>query len=164
MRTSQCQTHARDSVTSGSPSVHSRVPSPPSTATLTLAALLILAITSCKSAPPQVQQATIHQNLIFSQLDDVCSSYLFANLPLQETDTLVELCVMMLVQKSKALKGREKNKRPQVSGLSEGLLIPQVHTRRDRGVSVHDDLQGHTGIQSRGFFLYRPRNGRRSQE
>uniref|UniRef100_A0A8C5FJ30 Neuromedin U C-terminal domain-containing protein n=1 Tax=Gadus morhua TaxID=8049 RepID=A0A8C5FJ30_GADMO len=29
---------------------------------------------------------------------------------------------------------------------------------------LQDDLQGPTGIQSRGFFLYRPRNGRRSQE
>uniref|UniRef100_A0A668A9J1 Neuromedin U C-terminal domain-containing protein n=1 Tax=Myripristis murdjan TaxID=586833 RepID=A0A668A9J1_9TELE len=43
-------------------------------------------------------------------------------------------------------------------------LVPQLHTRRERGVSVRADLQGPGGIQSRGYFLYRPRNGRRSLE
>ncbi|XP_040896499.1 neuromedin-U isoform X2 [Toxotes jaculatrix] len=70
--------------------------------------------------------------------DAVCSSYLSADLQFWASDVLGELCVLMLVQKSKELKVRENSKRA--------------------------ELQGPGGIQSRGYFLYRPRNGRRSLE
>ncbi|XP_059353963.1 uncharacterized protein LOC132091895 isoform X7 [Carassius carassius] len=58
----------------------------------------------------------------------------------QTSDVLEDLCFRMLgsLQKSKEITARETRKR--------------------------DDLQGPGRIQSRGFFLYRPRNGRRSDE
>ncbi|TKS74981.1 Neuromedin-U Neuromedin-U-25 [Collichthys lucidus] len=112
--------------------------SPLSTASITLAALLILTIPVCNSAPAELQQATTDQRQILSQIDAMCSSYLSADLKFWASDLLGELCVLMLVQKSKELKVRENSKRAEV--------------------------QGPGGIQSRGYFLYRPRNGRRSLE
>uniref|UniRef100_A0AAQ5XBK3 Neuromedin U C-terminal domain-containing protein n=1 Tax=Amphiprion ocellaris TaxID=80972 RepID=A0AAQ5XBK3_AMPOC len=81
----------------------------------------------------------------------------------QASDILGELCVLMLVQKSKELKVQENSKRtPRLHPLLR--LISQLHTRRERELTMHAELQGPGGIQSRGYFLYRPRNGRRSLE
>ncbi|XP_029285812.1 neuromedin-U isoform X4 [Cottoperca gobio] len=109
-----------------------------STASIALTALLILTIPVCTSAPAELQQATTGQRQILSQIDAVCSSYLSADLKIWASDVLGELCVLMLFQKSKELKVQENSKRAEV--------------------------QGPGGIQSRGYFLYRPRNGRRSLE
>ncbi|XP_060885007.1 neuromedin-U [Labrus mixtus] len=111
--------------------------SPLSPASITLTALLILCVPVCTSAPAELYQTTTAQRQLLSQIDDVCSSYLSADLKMWESDVLGELCVLMLVQKSKELK---------VRGSKRG------------------ELQGPGGIQSRGYFLYRPRNGRRSLE
>uniref|UniRef100_A0A671LZN3 Neuromedin-U-like n=1 Tax=Sinocyclocheilus anshuiensis TaxID=1608454 RepID=A0A671LZN3_9TELE len=78
--------------------------------------------------------------------------------------------------------------KPNGAGLSDGTstvlhplleLIPQLARRRSRRMKLNvcilhaylhsdyisaDDLQGPGRIQSRGYFLYRPRNGRRSDE
>ncbi|TDH08196.1 hypothetical protein EPR50_G00094660 [Perca flavescens] len=108
--------------------------SPLSTASVTLTALLILTIPVCKSAPAELQQT----DQLLSQIDAVCSSYFSTDLKFWASDILGELCVLMLVQKSKELKVRGNSKRA--------------------------ELQGPGGIQSRGYFLYRPRNGRRSLE
>ncbi|XP_058494922.1 neuromedin-U [Solea solea] len=140
MRTIQCQSHPEQH--GASSSLHSLrsssgtiTMSPLSSSSISLAALLILTLPICKSAPAEV---TIGQSQPQSQIDAVCSSYLSADHKFQASDVLGELCVMMLVQRSKELKGQEKSKRA--------------------------ELQGPGGIQSRGYFLYRPRNGRRSLE
>ncbi|XP_030584008.1 neuromedin-U [Archocentrus centrarchus] len=119
-------------------SLSSSAMSPLSTASITFAALLILTIPVCHSAPADLQQATTDQRQLLSKIDAVCSSYLSADLRFLPSDVLGELCVLMLVQKSKELNVRENSKRA--------------------------ELQGPGGIQSRGYFLYRPRNGRRSLE
>ncbi|GAA6217861.1 neuromedin-U isoform X1 [Lates japonicus] len=181
MRTFQSQSQpAQRGASSSLHSLSSSAMSPLSTASITLAALLILTIPVCKSAPAELQQATTDQRQLLSQIDAVCSSYLSAGLKFQASDALGELCVLMLVQKLKELKLRENSKRflfhysrPQGSTLSEGMthvlhillhLLSQLHTRRERGLSMRAELQGPAGIQSRGYFLYRPRNGRRSLE
>ncbi|XP_017691991.1 PREDICTED: neuromedin-U isoform X3 [Lepidothrix coronata] len=41
-------------------------------------------------------------------------------------------------------------------------LVPQLNERRLKRYKVDEELQGPGGIQSRGYFFYRPRNGRRS--
>ncbi|KAK5869910.1 hypothetical protein PBY51_024589 [Eleginops maclovinus] len=109
-----------------------------STASGTLTALLILTIPVCTCAPAELQQAITDQRQLLSQIDAVCSSYLSADLKILESDVLEELCVLMLFRKSKEMKVQEKSKR--------------------------GEAQGPGGIQSRGYFLYRPRNGRRSLE
>ncbi|XP_004557206.1 neuromedin-U isoform X2 [Maylandia zebra] len=119
-------------------SLSSSAMSPLRTASITFAALLILTIPVCQSAPADLQQATADQGQLLREIDAMCSSYLSEDLRFLASDVLGELCVLMLVQKSKELNVRENSKRA--------------------------DLQGPGGIQSRGYFLYRPRNGRRSLE
>ncbi|XP_041862905.1 neuromedin-U isoform X2 [Melanotaenia boesemani] len=109
-----------------------------SPASITLTALLILTIPACTGAPADIQQATTDQRQLHLQIDSVCSSYPSADLNSWASDVLGELCVLMLVQKSKELRVQENSKRA--------------------------ELQGPGGIESRGYFLYRPRNGRRSLE
>ncbi|XP_033478422.1 neuromedin-U [Epinephelus fuscoguttatus] len=182
MRTVQSQSqHAQRGASSSLHSLSSGGVSPLSTASVTLTALLIiLTIPVCQSAPAELQQATTDQRQLLSQIDAVCSSYLSADLKFWASDVLGELCVLMLVQKSKELKVRENSKRflfhysrQQSSALSDRVtpplhpllrLVSQLHTRRERGLSMRAELQGPGGIQSRGYFLYRPRNGRRSLE
>uniref|UniRef100_A0A3B3BX98 Neuromedin U C-terminal domain-containing protein n=1 Tax=Oryzias melastigma TaxID=30732 RepID=A0A3B3BX98_ORYME len=117
--------------------------SPPSTASITVAALLVLSIPACTDA--------------------VCTSYLHTDLKFWASDLIGELCVMMLVQNSKERRVEEDTKR--TSELHPLLyLVSQLHTRRERELSMRAELQGPGGIESRGYFLYRPRNGRRSLE
>ncbi|KAK2835859.1 hypothetical protein Q5P01_016343 [Channa striata] len=168
------------SLSSSSSSSSSSAMGPASTASITFAALLILTIPVCTGGSAEFQQVTTDERQLLSQIDDVCSSYLSADLKFWASDVLGELCVLMLVQKSKELKVQENSKRflfhysrPQSSTLSEETtpmlhpllhLVSQLHTRRERGSSPRAKLQGPGGIQSRGYFLYRPRNGRRSLE
>ncbi|XP_030288567.1 neuromedin-U isoform X2 [Sparus aurata] len=138
MRTFQSQSQpAPRGAASSLQSVSSSAMSPLSTASISLTALLILSIPVCNSAPAELQKATTDQRHLL-QIDAVCSSYLSAGPKSWASDVLGELCVLMLVEKSKELKAEEKSKRA--------------------------ELQGPGGIQSRGYFLYRPRNGRRSLE
>ncbi|XP_067368336.1 neuromedin-U isoform X5 [Channa argus] len=139
MRTFQSQSQpAQRGASSSLHSLSSSAMSPLSTASITFAALLILTIPVCKSSSAEFQQATTDQRQLLSQIDAVCSSYLSADMMFWASDVLGELCVLMLVQKSKELNVQENSKRAK--------------------------LQGPGGIQSRGYFLYRPRNGRRSLE
>nr|XP_046247900.1 neuromedin-U [Scatophagus argus] len=166
MKTFMSQSQPAQRGAAGSPhslSSSSSAVSPLSTASITLAALLILTIPTCNSAPAELQQATTDQMQLFSQIDAVCSSYLSADPKFWASDVLGELCVLMLVQKSKELKVRENSKRTPVSHPLLHL-VSQLHTRGEKGLSMHAELQGPGGIQSRGYFLYRPRNGRRSLE
>ncbi|KAM9479194.1 neuromedin-U-like isoform 1-T1 [Salvelinus alpinus] len=184
MKTSQCQTRVSQSGSASYVSVLSTsAMNTFSSTSLALLVLLISAIPVCKSVPIQQQRANIYQNQLLNRLEDVCSSYFSADLPFRTPDVLGELCVLILEQKSKDMKVRDNpSKRflfhyakQQGAGLTEGAspvmhpllqLVPQLNTRRERGEEfvVRDDLQGPEGIQSRGYFLYRPRNGRRSLE
>ncbi|MBW01575.1 Neuromedin-U, partial [Eschrichtius robustus] len=42
-------------------------------------------------------------------------------------------------------------------------LVPQLHEKRMKRFKVDEEFQGPITGQSRGFFLFRPRNGRRSE-
>ncbi|XP_054459544.1 neuromedin-U [Anoplopoma fimbria] len=168
MRTFQTQSQAAQRGASSSPlslisSGSSSSMSLLSTASVALTALLLLSIPVCRSAPAELQHSTTDQRQLLSQIDAVCSSYLSADLKFWASDVLGELCVLMLVQKTKEVKVHENSKRtPMLHPLLH--LVSQLHTRRERGISMRAELQGPGGIQSRGYFLYRPRNGRRSLE
>ncbi|XP_038136668.1 neuromedin-U isoform X2 [Cyprinodon tularosa] len=118
---------------------------------LTLAVLFILTISACTSAPVNLQQAITDQRQLLHQIDTVCSSYLSEDMKYWTSDVIGELCILMLVQKSKELRLQDNSKR----------LHP---SRKERGLVMSAELQGPGGIESRGYFLYRPRNGRRSLE
>ncbi|XP_047231456.1 neuromedin-U [Girardinichthys multiradiatus] len=144
-------------------SLSSSAMSPLSTASITLAVLFILTIPACTSAPANLQQATTDQRELLRQIDAVCSSYLSADLKYWTSDVIGELCILMLAQKSKEVRIQDNSKR--TSSLHPLLhLVSQLHPRRERGLIMSSELQGPGGIESRGYFLYRPRNGRRSLE
>ncbi|XP_077440357.1 neuromedin-U isoform X1 [Vanacampus margaritifer] len=150
---------------------------------VSLAALLVLVnVPLIHSARLEPQQASVDQRKLLGQIDAACSSFFSADV--QASDILGEICFLMLVQKfkvdkevyipsmsytqivdyllsSQELKGQEKNNKrsPALPPLLH--LGPHLHTRRQRGISVQAELEGPGGIQSRGYFLYRPRNGRR---
>ncbi|XP_071201939.1 neuromedin-U-like isoform X4 [Salvelinus alpinus] len=148
MKTSQCQTRVSQSGSASYVSVLST--SAMNTFSSTSLALLVLisAIPVCKSVPIQQQRANIYQNQLLNRLEDVCSSYFSADLPFRDMK----------------VRDNPSKRSPVMHPLLQ--LVPQLNTRRERGEEfvVRDDLQGPEGIQSRGYFLYRPRNGRRSLE
>ncbi|XP_077391211.1 neuromedin-U [Festucalex cinctus] len=129
---------------------------------VSLAALLLLVnVPLVHSARLEPRQAAVDQSQLLGQIDAACSSFFSADF--QASDILGEICFLMLVQKSKEFKGQENNqKNPALQPLLH--LMPDLHSRRQRGLSVQAELEGPGGIQSRGYFLYRPRNGRRAFE
>ncbi|XP_016149732.1 neuromedin-U-like [Sinocyclocheilus grahami] len=114
---------------------------------------------------PVLLNPSIGHEQLLTQITELCSFYLSADPSFRTSDVLEDLCFLMLgsLQKSEEITARETSKRSTVlHPLLE--LIPQLARRRSRRMKLNDDLQGPGRIQSRGYFLYRPRNGRRSDE
>ncbi|XP_058234669.1 neuromedin-U isoform X2 [Hemibagrus wyckioides] len=136
--------------------------SPSHSTSLALALLLISAIPPCTGAPLFQDLSTTENDKLLNQIDNVCSSLLPEERPLRTLDTLWDLCDWMqgVLTKAQDPEARETTKR---STVFHPLLqlIPQLHSRRRRRVASHETPRL---IQSRGYFLYRPRNGRRSSE
>ncbi|XP_058234670.1 neuromedin-U isoform X3 [Hemibagrus wyckioides] len=127
--------------------------SPSHSTSLALALLLISAIPPCTGAPLFQDLSTTENDKLLNQIDNVCSSLLPEERPLRTLDTLWDLCDWMqgVLTKAQDPEARETTKRflfhytKPNTGLPEGTETPRL-------------------IQSRGYFLYRPRNGRRSSE
>ncbi|XP_060134776.1 neuromedin-U isoform X2 [Zootoca vivipara] len=126
--------------------------------------LLAFGASACKGAPmaPHVLQG--EPDLQFSnEIDDVCSSYLVRDTPSQSSNTLEDLCYMILELLHKAQELDEKDNTKRSSVLHPLLqLVPQLHERRLKRYKADEELRIPGGIQSRGYFIFRPRNGRRS--
>ncbi|XP_062858558.1 neuromedin-U [Trichomycterus rosablanca] len=148
-------------------------------ASLVLTILLVFSITSCTGVPMFLNPSTVEHDQLQNQIDNVCLSFRSEEQPLRMYDLLQDLCGVMLgvLQKTEDLSARETSKRflfhytKTNTGVPDGTsavfhpllqLIPQLHSRRRR--RVHDNLQALRTIHSRGQFIYRPRNGRRSTE
>ncbi|XP_077076704.1 neuromedin-U isoform X1 [Siphateles boraxobius] len=156
--------------------------SPAHNSTLIFAVLFISFIPITTSAPVLLNPSSIEHEQFLTQITDLCSFYLSADPSFRTSAVLEDLCFLMLgsLQKSKEITARETSKRflfhytkPNGAGFKDGTstvlhplleLIPQLARRRSRRMKLNDDLQGPGRIQSRGYFLYRPRNGRRSAE
>ncbi|XP_060632165.1 neuromedin-U [Anolis sagrei] len=142
--------------------------------------LLAFGVSSCKGAPtaPHILQG--EQDLqLWNEIDDVCSTYLTRESPPQSTNTMEELCFLVLefLQKTQELDEKDITKRflfhyskTHDMGNSNNLLsvlhpllklVPQLHETRLKRYK-DDELRIPGGIQSRGYFIFRPRNGRRS--
>ncbi|XP_030420124.1 neuromedin-U isoform X3 [Gopherus evgoodei] len=141
---------------------HSNVPQ----ASLLLLFLLLASWTcACQGVPVPSQELQAEQDL---QLWNETSS------------ALEELCFMVMgfPQKPQTLEEKDNTKRflfhyskthdsdnsDIMSSVLHPLLqlVPQLHERRLKRYKADEELQGTGGIQSRGYFLFRPRNGRRS--
>ncbi|TFK14919.1 putative C-mannosyltransferase DPY19L3 [Platysternon megacephalum] len=161
------------------PGRHSNVPE----ASLLLLFLLLASWTcACQGVPVPSQELQAEQDLqLWNEIDDACSAYLSIIDPHPETSSaLEELCFMVMgfLQKPQSLEEKDNTKRflfhyskTHDSGNSDIMssvlhpllqLVPQLHERRLKRYKADDELQGPGGIQSRGYFLFRPRNGRRS--
>ncbi|KAM9142935.1 neuromedin-U isoform 2-T2 [Pangshura tecta] len=155
------QHHAASSSRGSQPSPRS-VPQ----ASLLLLFLLLGSWTcACQGVPVPSQELQAEQDLqLWNEIDDACSAYLSIIDPHSETSSaLEELCFMVMgfLQKPQSLEEKDTTKRSSV--LHPLLqLVPQLYERRLKRYKADEELQAPGGIQSRGYFLFRPRNGRRS--
>ncbi|NWI36623.1 NMU protein, partial [Picathartes gymnocephalus] len=92
---------------------------------------------------------------LLKEIDNACSAYLPTDSQPQVSNTLEELCflVMGFLQKPQGLDEKENTKR---------FLFHYSKTHDSGNSDIVEELQGPGVIQSRGYFFYRPRNGRRS--
>ncbi|XP_054059816.1 neuromedin-U [Rissa tridactyla] len=156
---------------------------PPGSPLLLLLLLLLLAssMPACEGAPMPSQPLEADQDLqLWKEIDDACSAYLSGDSQPQASSALEELCFLVVgfLQKPQGLDEKDNTKRflfhyskTHDSGNSDITssvlhpllqLVPQLNERRMKRYKVDEELQGPGGIQSRGYFFYRPRNGRRS--
>uniref|UniRef100_A0A8B9VAY8 Neuromedin U n=1 Tax=Anas zonorhyncha TaxID=75864 RepID=A0A8B9VAY8_9AVES len=162
-------------------SLGSRGGLPGSPLLLLLLLLLASSMCACKGAPMPSQALDADQDLqLWKEIDDACSTYLSTDSQPQVSSALEELCflVMGFLQKPQGLDEKDNTKRflfhyskTHDSGNSDIMssvlhpllqLVPQLNERRLKRHKVDEDLQGAGGIQSRGYFFFRPRNGKRS--
>ncbi|XP_009883336.1 PREDICTED: neuromedin-U [Charadrius vociferus] len=132
-------------------------------------------------APVPSQALEVDEDLqLWKEIDDACSVYLSRDSQPQASSALEELCflVVAFLQKPQGLDEKDNTKRflfhyskTHDSGNSDITssvlhpllqLVPQLNERRLKRYKVDEELQRPGGIQSRGYFFYRPRNGRRS--
>nr|XP_012428946.3 neuromedin-U isoform X1 [Taeniopygia guttata] len=153
----------------------------PGSPLLLLCLLLASSIPACRGAPMPSQALQSDEDLqLLKEIDDACSAYLSTDSQPQVSSTLEELCflIMGFFQKPQDLDEKDNTKRflfhyskTHDSGNSDVMssvlhpllqLVPHLNERRLKRYKLDEELQGPGGIQSRGYFFYRPRNGRRS--
>ncbi|XP_064274194.1 neuromedin-U isoform X4 [Passer domesticus] len=118
----------------------------PGSPLLLLLVLLASSIPACEGAPMPSQALESEEDLqLLKEIEDACSAYLSTDSQPQVSSTLEELCflIMGFLQK------------PQ-------FLFHYSKTHDSGNSDIMEELQGPGVIQSRGYFFYRPRNGRRS--
>nr|KAF6431954.1 neuromedin U [Rousettus aegyptiacus] len=144
-----------------------RSPGPAAAASRLLALLLLLSCCAraCRGAPILPQGLKPEQEL---QLWN------------EVTNALEELCLMIMGTLPKSQKTNEKDNTKRflfhysktrklgnsnVSSVVHPLLqlVPQLYERRMKRFKVDEEFQGPIARQSRRYFLFRPRNGRRSE-
>uniref|UniRef100_G3QY23 Neuromedin U n=1 Tax=Gorilla gorilla gorilla TaxID=9595 RepID=G3QY23_GORGO len=121
---------------------------------LLLLLLLAWCAGACRGAPILPQGLQPEQQLqLWNEIDDTCSSFLSIDSQPQASNALEELCFMIMGMLPK----------PQSSVVHPLLqLVPHLHERRMKRFRVDEEFQSPFASQSRGYFLFRPRNGRRS--
>ncbi|NXO22279.1 NMU protein, partial [Cisticola juncidis] len=128
----------------------------PASPLVLLFVLLASSVCACKGAPMPSQALESDEDLqLLKEIDDVCSAYLSTDSQPQVSSTVEELCflVMGFLQKPQGLDEKDNTKR---------FLFHYSKTHDSGNSDIMEELQGPGGIQSRGYFFYRPRNGRRS--
>ncbi|XP_069901678.1 neuromedin-U isoform X2 [Globicephala melas] len=165
----------------------SRRPGPPPGQVAAASPLLLLLLLSCCAdtcggAPILPQGLQLEQQLqLWNEIDDACSSFLSMDPLPQASNALEELCFIIMGTLPKPQETDEKDNTKRflfhysktqklansnaVSSILHPLLqlVPQLHERRMKRFKVDEEFHGPIIDQSRGFFLFRPRNGRRSE-
>uniref|UniRef100_A0A667GZL0 Neuromedin U n=1 Tax=Lynx canadensis TaxID=61383 RepID=A0A667GZL0_LYNCA len=143
------------------PRAANRRPGPPAgqvaAASRPLLLLLLLACCAgtCLGAPILSQELRPEQELqLWNEIDDACSSFLSLDSQPQASNALEELCITI----------RRTLPKPQSSVVHPLLqLVPHLHERRTKRFRLDEEFQGPFASQVRRQFLFRPRNGRRSE-
>uniref|UniRef100_A0A7N5JK85 Neuromedin U n=1 Tax=Ailuropoda melanoleuca TaxID=9646 RepID=A0A7N5JK85_AILME len=119
--------------------------------------LLLLACCAgtCLGAPVLSQGLQPDQELqLWNEIDDACSALLSLDSQPQASNALEELCITIMGIPPK----------PQSSVVHPLLqLVPQLHERRMKRFRLDEEFQSPIASQVRRQFLFRPRNGRRSE-
>ncbi|XP_028720024.1 neuromedin-U isoform X1 [Peromyscus leucopus] len=146
---------------------------------LWLLLLLACLADACRGAPISPQRLQPEQELqLWNKVHEACSSFLSTDPQPQASPALRELCraVMESLQKPQEENEKDNTKRflfhyskTEKSGNSNIVssivhpllqLVPQLHERRMK--RFKEEFQSPFAGQSRGYFLFRPRNGKRS--
>ncbi|XP_010399959.1 neuromedin-U isoform X6 [Corvus cornix cornix] len=128
----------------------------PGSPLLLLFVLLASSMSACKGAPMPSQALESDEDLqLLKEIDDACSAYLSTDSQPRVSSTLEELCflVMGFLQKPQGLDEKDNTKR---------FLFHYSKTHDSGNSDIMEELEGPRVIQSRGYFFYRPRNGKRS--
>ncbi|XP_048365617.1 neuromedin-U isoform X3 [Sphaerodactylus townsendi] len=113
-------------------------------------------LSSCKGAPMAASVLQGEQDLqLWNEIDDVCSAILARDAQPQSSNTLKELCFMVLQLLQKIQESDEKDN-------TKRFLFHYSKTHDTGNSDVLEELRIPGGVQSRGYFIFRPRNGRRS--
>ncbi|KAM4708989.1 neuromedin-U isoform 2-T2 [Discoglossus pictus] len=128
--------------------------------------LLLILLTSwtgtCKGAPLSSITLGAEQELqLWNEIHDLCSEFL-SDSQFVPSNALEEICLDVMGIRPK-IQGSEEKDYKRSSVLHPLLqLVPQLHDRRMKRYKPDEEVQGPGGVLSRGYFLFRPRNGRRS--
>ncbi|XP_026555845.1 neuromedin-U [Pseudonaja textilis] len=116
-----------------------------------LLALLALGVSACQGVP--VMSHVLQGEKVWNEIDDMCSAIPARDSLPQPSNALEEFCFMVLefLQKDKP-------------SVTHPWLppAPQLQDRRQKRYKADEELRIPGGVQSRGYFMFRPRNGRRS--
>ncbi|XP_005877227.2 PREDICTED: neuromedin-U [Myotis brandtii] len=134
-------------------------------------------------APILLQELQPEEELqLWNEIEAACSSFLSSDSQPQASDALEELCFTIMGNLPKPQKTDEKvnNKRflfhysktgklgnsNVVSSVVHPLLqlVPQLHERRMKRFKLNGEFQGPIASHNRRYFLFRPRNGKRSED
>ncbi|DAA28689.1 neuromedin-U isoform X1 [Bos taurus] len=165
----------------------SRRPEPPAGHVAAGSPLLLLLLLSCCAdacggAPVLPQGLQPEQELqLWKQINDACLSLLSMHPQPQASNALEEICLTIMRTLPKPQETDEKDNTKRflfhysktqklgnsnvVSSVLHPLLqlVPQLHERRMKRFRLDEEFQGPIASQSRRYFLFRPRNGRRSE-
>ncbi|XP_039218827.1 neuromedin-U isoform X1 [Crotalus tigris] len=135
-----------------------------------LLALLAFGVSSCKGAP--VVSHVLQGEKVWNEIEDMCSAIPAIDTLPQPSNALEEFCFMVLefLQNDKLSPQRGFCRRlvsriiAQIPLVTHPMLplVPQLHDRRQKRYKADEELQIPGGVQSRRYFMFRPRNGRRS--
>ncbi|KAM3940632.1 neuromedin-U isoform 3-T3 [Leptodactylus fuscus] len=126
-----------------------------STYGLLLLIILVSWTSICEGAPFSSPVLRAEEELqLWSGIDDACSAVLSDSQP-AVSSALEELCfmVMGILQKTQGLEEKDDSKR---------FLFHYSKSHDSGNSDITEEVQGPGGVLSRGYFLFRPRNGRRS--
>ncbi|KAI2534374.1 neuromedin U [Homo sapiens] len=123
---------------------------------LLLLLLLAWCAGACRGAPILPQGLQPEQQLqLWNEIDDTCSSFLSIDSQPQASNALEELCFMIMGMLPKPQEQDEKDN-------TKRFLFHYSKTQKLGKSNVVEEFQSPFASQSRGYFLFRPRNGRRS--